>query len=162
MYWSLVKIYHQCVILYIVPCETVSNWHKGDLKGGGYKNPPTLNDISATSRGCFCVGPCWDLGMFQDIVYISSEHNVSKNNQNKLFSTVLSRFDLVVTLRWPPHDLWITPLWNPTPTHVTMCTWVGFRSIYWKYWSNNTFKRNIFEQSSFPLTVCICHVLIPP
>ena len=37
--------------------------------------------------------------MFQDIVYISSEHNVSKNNKNKLFSTVLSRFDLVVTLR---------------------------------------------------------------
>ena len=61
--------------------------------------PPTLNGISATSRGCFCEGPCWDLDMFQDIVYISSEHNVSKNNKNKLFSIVLSRFDLVVNLR---------------------------------------------------------------
>ena len=37
--------------------------------------------------------------MFQDIVYILSEHNVSKNNEKKLFSTVLRRFDLVVTLR---------------------------------------------------------------
>ena len=49
----------------------------------GVKNSPTLNVISATSQGCFCVGPCWDLGMFQAIVYISSEHNVSKNNKKK-------------------------------------------------------------------------------
>ena len=53
------------------------------------KNPPTLNVIPATSWGCFGIGPCWDLGVFQAIIYISSEHNVSKNNKNQLFSTVL-------------------------------------------------------------------------
>ena len=82
-----------------------------------------------------CTLSCWDLGRIQAIIYISSEHNVSKNN--KLFSTVLSWFDLAVTLRWPHHDLGITPLWNPTPTDVTMCTWIGFRPSYWKCWSNN-------------------------
>ena len=35
-----------------------------------------------------------------------------------------------MTLRWPYHDLGITPLWNSTPTNVTMCTWLGFRPIY--------------------------------
>ena len=54
-------------------------------RGGRVKNPPTQNVISATSQGYFCVGPCWDLGMFQDIVYISSEHNVSKQKKKKLF-----------------------------------------------------------------------------
>ena len=46
--------------------------------------------IPVTSLGYFDVGPCWDLGMFQAIIYISSEHNVSKNNKDKLFSTVLT------------------------------------------------------------------------
>ena len=49
---------------------------------------------------------------------------------NNLFSTVLSWFDLVMTLRWPHQDLGITPLWNPRPTHVTMCTWLKFRPGY--------------------------------
>ena len=76
-------------------------WNKGDLKGGG-NNPPTLNVIPATSQGCFGIGPCWDpAGMFQAIKYISGEYNASKNNKNKLFLTVLSRFDLAVTLRLP-------------------------------------------------------------
>ena len=39
--------------------------------------------------------------MFQAIKYISGEYNVSKNNKNQLFLTVLSRFDLAVTLRLP-------------------------------------------------------------
>ena len=34
---------------------------------------------------------------------------------------------------WP----WGNPLWNQTPTDVIMCTWVGFRPICWKCWSNN-------------------------
>ena len=49
---------------------------------------------------------------------------------NIVVSTILRWFDLAMTLRWPYHDLVITPLWNPTPTHVTMCTWLGFRPIY--------------------------------
>ena len=49
---------------------------------------------------------------------------------NNLFSTVLSWFDLVMTLRWPYQDLGITPLWNPRPAHVTMCTWLEFRPSY--------------------------------
>ena len=35
-----------------------------------------------------------------------------------------------LTLRWPYQDLGITPLWNPRPTHVTMCTWLEFRPSY--------------------------------
>ena len=49
---------------------------------------------------------------------------------NNLFSTVLSWFDLAMTLGWPYQDLGITPLWNPPPTHVTMCTWLDFRPSY--------------------------------
>ena len=56
--------------------------------------------------------------------------NEPKNKKNKLFSTILSWFDLAVTLRWSNHDLGITPLWNLTLTHVTMCTCLGFRPIY--------------------------------
>ena len=75
--------------------------------------------------------------MIQAMIDITSEHNVSKNNQNQLFVAVLSWFHLAVTLRWSQHDLGITPLWNQTATDVIMCTWVGFRPIYWKCWSNN-------------------------
>ena len=78
--------------------------------------------------------------MFQAIIYISGEQNVSKNNKNKLFPTVLSWFDLAVTLKWPYHDLGKSPLWYQTPTDVTMCTWAGFRPSYWKCWSNNLFS----------------------
>ena len=78
--------------------------------------------------------------MFQAIIYISREQNVRKNNRNKLFPTVVSWFDLALTLKWHYHDLGITPLWNPPPTHLTMCTWVGFRPSYWKCWSNILFS----------------------
>ena len=46
--------------------------------------------IPVTSRRCFGVGLCLVLGMFQAIIYISSERNVSKNNKNKLFPPILS------------------------------------------------------------------------
>ena len=49
---------------------------------------------------------------------------------NNVVSTILRSFDLAMTLIWPHHDLGITHLWNPTPTHVTMCIWLGFRPIY--------------------------------
>ena len=49
---------------------------------------------------------------------------------NNLFSTVLSWFDLAMTLRWPYQDIGITPIWNPQPTLVTMCTWLEFRPSY--------------------------------
>ena len=140
-HWSKYNI--SVVIWHMRQC-----WHKGDLRGGGgVKNSPTSNVIPATSRGCFGIGPCWDLGMFQAILYISCEHNVRKNNKNKLFSTVLSWFDFAVTLRYPYRDLRITPLWNPRPTYVTMCTWVGFRPIYCKCWSNNLFFFNIIYKT---------------
>ena len=130
------------------------------IQRGADKNPSTLNVIPATSRGCSRIGPCWDLGMIRAIIYISSEHNVSKNNKNKLFSTVLSWFNLAVTLRWPWHNFWRAPLWNPAPTHVTMCNLLGLGSdrfignagpkLFFKYfWTN-----------SFPLTVCIWHIHI--
>ena len=45
-------------------------WHKGDLKRGGDKNLPTLNIIPETSLGCFSIGPCWDLDMFEAIIDI--------------------------------------------------------------------------------------------
>ena len=45
---------------------------------------------------------------------------------NNVVATILRWFDLVTTLRWPYHDLGITP----NTYHVTMCTWIGFRPIY--------------------------------
>ena len=109
--------------------------HTGVTQGwfDGGKNPPALYHPCNLS-GCFGIGPCWSLGCFQAIIDISSEHNCRKNNNIKLFSTVLSWFDLVVTLSWPWHDLGVTPPWSLTQTHVTMCTWVGFRTIYCKCW----------------------------
>ena len=142
-------------------CETVltQGWFEGG--GGRVKNPPTLNVITATSQGCFCVGPCWDLGMFQDIVYISSEQNVSKTKKKAIFNRfaqIWSCCDLEMTAPWPLDNSPMKP--NTNPCHHMYLGWA--RSIYWKCWSNNLFKRNIFEQNSFPLTVCICHALIPP
>ena len=93
--------------------------------------------IPVTSHVCFSVGLCWDLGMLQAMIDITSEHNVSKNNKNQLFLAALSWFHLSVTLRWSQHDLEVTLLCNQTATDVIMCTWVGFRPIYWKCWSNN-------------------------
>ena len=77
--------------------------------------------------------------MFQAIIYISSEQNVDKNKKNKLFPTVSSWFDLAVTLKWPYHDLGITPLWYQTPTDITMCTWLEFRPSYITH-SNTTLR----------------------
>ena len=61
------------------------------MKEGGegekHSNPYV---IPVTSQGCFGVGLCWDLGMIQAMIDITSEHNVSKNNPNQLFSAVLS------------------------------------------------------------------------
>ena len=80
-------------------CYLVHLTHLGDLKGGGVIKPSNPYVIPVTSRGCFGVGLCLVLGMFQAIIYISSKRNVSKNNKNKLFPTILGRFDLAVTLR---------------------------------------------------------------
>ena len=169
--WALPDVINVLVIgqnitsvCYFVHCAM---WDSIDTRviwrgGGRVKNPPTLNVISATSQGCFCVGPCWNLGMFQDIVYISSEHNVSKNNEKKAifnrFAQIWSCCDLEMTAPWPLDNSPMKP--NTNPCHHMYLGWA--RSIYLKCWSNNLFKRNIFEQNSFPLTVCICHALIPP
>ena len=60
--------------------------------------------IPVACRGWFGVGLCWDIGMFQAIIYISSEQSASKNviiekQQNKILLTILSWFDLGVTLK---------------------------------------------------------------
>ena len=50
---------------------------------------------------------------------------------NNLFSTVLSSFDLVITLRRPYQDLGITPYeTHDRPMDGTMCTWLEFRPSY--------------------------------
>ena len=113
-------------------CRNRQGWHKGDLMG--VKTLQPLYHGPCNLSGCFAIGPCWSLDWYQAIIDISSEHNCRKNNNIKLFSTVLSWFDLVVTLSWPWHDLGVTPPWSLTPTHVTMYTWVEFRPIYCKCW----------------------------
>ena len=62
---------------------------------------------------------------------------VAKQPRSAIFSAVLSWFHRAVTLRWSQHDLGVTPPRHQTPTDVIMCTWVGFRPIYWNCWSNN-------------------------
>ena len=47
-----------------------------------------------------------------------------------LFRLFWSFCDLAMTLLWP----WGNPLSSPTPTHVTMCTWVGINHMYLKSW----------------------------
>ena len=69
--------------------------------GGGGEKPSNPHVIHVTSHGCFGVGLCWDLGMFQAMLDITSEQNVSNNN-NQLFSAV---FHLTVNLGWFPTDL---------------------------------------------------------
>ena len=65
---------------------------------------------------------------FSTTIDISSELNW------RLFWPILSWYDLAVTLSWPCHDLGVTPQWSPTPTHVTMYTWVGIHQTYLKCW----------------------------
>ena len=81
------------------------HWHKDEGRGRGWK---TLQPL------CY---PCNLSGVFLCRFVLgsrssSSEHNVSRNNENQLFSVVLSWFHLAVTLRWSHHDLVVTPLWN--------------------------------------------------
>ena len=42
-------------------------------KGGGGEKKPNPYVILVTSRGCFAVGLCWDLGMIQAMINITSE-----------------------------------------------------------------------------------------
>ena len=60
--------------------------------------------LSLTSRGWFGVGLCWDLGMFQAIIYISGEQNVSKNKKISYFQA----FWADLTSLWPWNDLTMT------------------------------------------------------
>ena len=106
-------------MLYFVPfCHIRQGWNKGDLMGYNPPNPV----ITCYRLGRFLtlvrVG---GLGMLQSIIDIPREHTCSQINKNKLFSLVLSWFDLAVTLRWPYHDIGVAPLWNPTPTHFSKC-----------------------------------------
>ena len=105
--WQCQNITPVCYLISF--CHIRQCWH-GWFEGG-VKKPSNPYDISVTSREWFDVGRCWDLGMFQAIRYFSNEQNVSKNNKNMLFPTVLSWYDLAVILKWPYHDLGITPLW---------------------------------------------------
>ena len=59
-------------------------------EGGGGETPSNPYVIPVTPPGCSGVGLCWDLGMLQAMIDITSEHNVSKNNKHQLFSAVLS------------------------------------------------------------------------
>ena len=125
--WQCQNITSVCYLIrfcYISQC-----WHKGDLKGVWKPLQPLC--YLCNPRGWFGVGLCWDLGMFQTIISISSKQNVSKNNKNKLFPTVLSRFDLAVSSKLPYQDLGITPLWYQTPTDVTCVLGLGFDRVIW-------------------------------
>ena len=107
-------------------CHIRQSWHEDEGRGRGWK---TLQPLCYP---CNLSGVIWCRSVLgsryvSSIIYISSERNVSKNNKNKSFPTFLNWFDLAVTLKWPYHDLGITPLWNQTPTDVIMCTWVGFQ-----------------------------------
>ena len=66
-HWSKYNI--SVVIWSILSYETVLT--QGSFEGGVVKN--TLNVIHATSRGCIVIGRCGDLGMFQAIIYISTQ-----------------------------------------------------------------------------------------
>ena len=80
-------------------------WHKDEGKTRGEK-PSNSYVIPVTSRGCFGVGLCWDLGKIQAMIDITSEHNVSENNQNQLSSDVLGWFHLAVTSPMEPNTSW--------------------------------------------------------
>ena len=59
-----------------------------ERRGGEKPSNPYV--IPVTFQGCFGVGLGRDLGMIQAMIDITSEHNVSKNNQNQLSSAVFS------------------------------------------------------------------------
>ena len=96
------------------------HWHKDEGRGRGWK---TLQPLCypCNLSGVFCVRLCWDLGMIQAMIDITSEHNISKNNRNQLFSAVLKWFHLAVTLRWSQHEFGVSPLWNQTPADMSSC-----------------------------------------
>ena len=49
--------------------------------------------------------------------------------------------------------LGITPLWNPTPNHVAMCSWLGFRPIY--FYTTLRVKSTIIR---WPLVTLSTHI----
>ena len=114
------SVKHKISVLYLVYfCYIRQGGHKSDLMVYNLSNPLiTLLPFEALHS----IGPCWcwGLGMLQAIIDISREHIFIKINKNKLFPLILSWFDLAVTLRWPYHDLGVTPLWRPISTHVTV------------------------------------------
>ena len=56
----------------------------------GDEKPSNPFVIPVTSQGCFGIGLCCD--MIQAMIDITSEHNVSKNNQNQLFQLFWADF----------------------------------------------------------------------
>ena len=100
-------------------------WHEDDRKGrGGGTLQPLCYPCNLS--GVFCVGLCWDPGKLQAMIDITSEHNVSKNHKNHLFSAVLSWFHLTVTLRWSHYDLGVTHLWNKAQPMSACVFGLGF------------------------------------
>ena len=127
--WPSVK--HTISVFYLVHfCHIRQGWHKGDFTGGG-GGSKTIQPLYSPCNllSCFGKGLCLGPGVLRAIIDISSKHHFSKKKLlRKPFLTVLSWCDLAVTLRWPYHDLGVTPIWSSSPTHVTMCTWVGART----------------------------------
>ena len=61
------------------------------MEEGGDEKPSNPYVIPVTSQGCFGVGLCWDLGMLQAMIDITSEHNVRKNNKISYFQPMTLR-----------------------------------------------------------------------
>ena len=67
-------------------------------------------------------------GLVLTIILILNVQNWGKKHKNKLFSPLLSWFDLAVTLRWPYNDLGVTASWRPILIHMSP-VYLGWDSL---------------------------------
>ena len=122
--FDVVAIGPNMTIVELIIWSISAIWERGGIRKTWWGiTPPGI-----TPLGCFGYIPMLGSSWFLTTIDISSELNWSKTNKNRLFSHILSWFDLPVTLRWPCHDLGVTPQWSPTPTHVT----IGIHQTYLK------------------------------
>ena len=77
---------------------------------GGVDNPPTLNVIPATSRGCFSIGPCWDpSNTFRVNIMLAKTTKISYFYP---FKQIWPWCDLEITLTWPLDNSHMKPNTN--------------------------------------------------
>ena len=78
--------------------------------------------------GCICCTLVLVSRSVLTIILILNVQNWDKKHKNKLFSSLLSQYDLAVTLKWPYNNLGVTASWSPISIHMSP-VYLGWDSL---------------------------------